>query len=345
VGVVGEATEEAAALVEAYRAMLTDEVLAAADPVQGRDVFARVCQQCHVLFGVGGQVGPEITGSNRRDLEYLLMTILDPNAVIGKDYQATNVHLHDGRVLTGLVTGETANSFSLVSENDTVVVATSDIELRRLSEVSTMPEGLLTALSDEQAADLVAYLQSERQVPLPATPERLAGFFDGASLAGWSGDPAVWSLEAGEIVGRTDGLQHNSFLVSQLELGDFRFTCEVLLVHDRGNSGIQFRSTVDSSGDVSGYQADIGPGWWGKLYEEHGRGLLWERSGETHVQAGRWNRYEIIAEGHHLATFLNGEPCVDLEDPDGVLRGVFALQVHSGGPTEVRFRGFELELR
>ncbi len=344
VGTVRDADEDAAALVEAYTALLTPAVLDAADPVAGRAVFTRVCAQCHTFFGEGGDVGPELTGSNRRDLDYLLTTVLDPDAVVGLDYQASVVTLSDGRVLTGLVREETEGSFLLVSENDRVVVRTADVAERRLSQVSTMPQGLLTALPDEEVADLVAYLRSDRQVPRRATPELAASFFDGATLAGWSGDPAVWSVEDGELVGRTDGLAHNSFLASDLELGDFRLTFEVRLVDDRGNSGVQFRSTVDGSGDVSGYQADIGPGWWGKLYEEHGRGLLWETSGEQHVAKDGWNRYVVEAVGHRVRTWINDQPCVDLEDPDGALRGVVALQVHSGGPTEVRFRAFEVEL-
>jgi hypothetical protein len=95
---------------------------------------------------------------------------------------------------------------------------------------------------------------------------------------------------------------------------------------------------------VSGYQADIGPGWWGKLYEEHGRGLLVDVSAEEHLRRGDWNDYEILAIGGRLRLRLNGVTCVDLEDPQGARSGILALQLHSGGPTEVRFRGFELEL-
>ena len=95
---------------------------------------------------------------------------------------------------------------------------------------------------------------------------------------------------------------------------------------------------------VKGYQADIGPGWWGKLYEEHGRELLWQRSGEQHVTRGDWNKYEIHAEDSRLRTWINGNLCVDLQDNEGARRGVFALQIHSGGPTEVRFRRFEFEV-
>jgi hypothetical protein len=153
----------------------------------------------------------------------------------------------------------------------------------------------------------------------------------------------VWSVEDGALVGRTQGLARNAFLRSEYELGDFRLSLQVRLARDEGNSGIQFRSRELDGGDVAGYQADIGPGWWGKLYEEHGRGLMVER-GATRVQLDGWNRYVIECRGSRIRTWLNDEPCVDLDDPTGARRGIVALQVHSGGPTEVRFRGLELEL-
>ena len=77
----------------------------------------------------------------------------------------------------------------------------------------------------------------------------------------------------------------------------FRLRFEVKLKDDAGNSGIQFRSRELQHGEVQGYQADAGPGWWGKLYEEHGRGLMWERGGEDVIEKGGWNEYEILALG------------------------------------------------
>ena len=84
---------------------------------------------------------------------------------------------------------------------------------------------------------------------------------------------------------------------------------------------VQFRSQPMEHGEAKGCQADIGPGWWGKLYEENGRALLWERSGEQHVKPGEWNDYEIVASGSKIKTFINGQPCVDLDDPSGAKRG------------------------
>ncbi len=95
---------------------------------------------------------------------------------------------------------------------------------------------------------------------------------------------------------------------------------------------------------MQGYQADAGPGWWGKLYEENGRELLWDKSAEEFLKPGDWNHYEIRAEGSHVQTWLNGHPCADLYDPNGKRRGMFGLQIHSGEPMEVRFRNLKLEM-
>ena len=176
-----------------------------------------------------------------------------------------------------------------------------------------------------------------------ATSENASTFFNGVDLTGWSGTDGLWSVENGELVGRTEGLKRNEWIVSDLSVDDFRLTVEVKLVDNAGNSGIQFRSKAHD-GEVTGYQADIGKGWWGKLYEEHGRGLLWDKSGEQHVKLGDWNKYEIIAEGSHIRTFINGNLCVDLDDPKGAERGIIAFQLHSGGKTEVRYRNMKLEV-
>jgi hypothetical protein len=95
---------------------------------------------------------------------------------------------------------------------------------------------------------------------------------------------------------------------------------------------------------MRGYQADIGIGWWGKLYEEHARGLLESKSGESLIRPGEWNTYEIVMRGDRIQTSLNGKMIVDRTDPQAAKRGVVGLQVHSGGPMHVRFRNLRLTL-
>ncbi|MCC6409977.1 MAG: DUF5329 family protein [Planctomycetes bacterium] len=346
-GLVRDTPEEKKKRIEELKGLISSEKLASASKPRGREVFSRTCQQCHTLFGTGGTLAPDLTGSNRADLDYLLSNVVDPSAVVGKEYQATIVELATGQILTGIVKKNDADGVVLATENDVLHLAHDEIETLRLTENSTMPEGLLDPLSPDEVVDLVAYLASPGQTRILATPANAKLFFDGATLAHWTGDTNVWSVVDGELVGKTAGLDHNAFLLSDFELGDFKLALEVRLVNDEGNSGVQFRTEPlgeNGGGEVKGYQADIGPGWWGKLYEEGGRALLWEKSGEEHVVKDGWNRYEIEARGHHVKTWLNGKPCVDLEDPAGALSGIVALQVHSGGATEVRFRKFELEV-
>jgi hypothetical protein len=207
-----------------------------------------------------------------------------------------------------------------------------------------MPEGLLQALSNGEVRDLVAYLKSPGQVPMAATPENALAFFNGKDLAGWDGNTNLWSVQSGEIVGKSPGLKNNEFLKNSLLLADFRLVLKVKLTPNKENSGIQFRSEVEPSGSVKGYQADAGAGWWGKLYEEQGRALLWDKSGEAHVKPEDWNTYEIVAVGTKIRTALNGKPCVDLDDPKGMKQGIIAFQLHAGGPIEVRFKDLQLEL-
>ncbi|MBX3434645.1 MAG: DUF1080 domain-containing protein [Pirellulales bacterium] len=329
--------------IQRYRDLVTSAPPDAADPILGRAVFTRTCQACHVLYGVGAAIGPDLTGSNRSNLDYLLDNIVDPGALISKEYQTTVVLTDGGRVLSGVVSAEDDHSLTLKSATETITIPKDEIDDRSLSELSLMPENQLQQFTDEEIVSLIAYLRGRSQAPLLASADGAPPLFNGQDLSGWHGDEAVWFVEDGEIVGRaTSGLARNSFLVSDLAADDFELTMEVKLVDDAGNSGVQFRSRETGDGDVAGYQADVGPGWWGKLYEEHGRELLWDKPGEAHVRRGEWNKYVIRAEGARIRTWINDRPCVDLDDPAGRRRGVFALQVHSGGPTEVRFRRLAL---
>jgi putative heme-binding domain-containing protein len=307
-------------------------------------VFTKTCQQCHTLFGTGGKVGPELTGSNRANLDYVLANVLDSSALIGKDYQATVIATEDGRVLTGLVRNENYVSLTLLTANEQIVLPKNEIAERELSTKSMMPDDLWAQLSEHEVRSLVTYLAHPTQTPVLATADTATLLFNGRDLTGWQGDTKLWSVENGELVGRTPGLDHNEWIKSDLLVGDFKLSVEVKLVDNKGNSGIQFRSEALSNGEVKGYQADIGAGWWGKLYEEHGRALLWKKSGEKHVKPGDWNTYEVEAVGSKIRTSINGQPCVELDDPDGAQRGILALQLHSGGATEVRYRNFRVEV-
>jgi putative membrane-bound dehydrogenase-like protein len=345
-GQVRSTPADKAALIDTYRKLLASQPSEPPNASLGRAVFGKTCQQCHTLYGVGNTIGPNLTGANRSDPEYLLSNIVDPSAVIAKEYQATVVTTTDGRVITGIVSAENDKSVTLRTATDTIIVPKQEIDERTLSPVSMMPEDQLKQFSPHEILSLFAYLRGKEQVPMLATKENAASFFNGKDLTGWRGEPDLWSVENGEIVGRTKGLSHNTFLLSDMSAKDFKLSLDLTLVDDVGNSGVQFRTEpLDGFNEVRGYQADVGPGWWGKLYEENGRGVLWDKSGEPFLKKGDWNHYEIEAIGSHVRTWLNGKPCADYEDPAGKREGVFALQLHAGGPTEVRFKNLKLEVK
>ena len=141
----------------------------------GRAVYAKTCAQCHTLFGEGGKVGPELTGSNRADLDYVLANVLDPDALIGKDYLAHVVATADGRTLTGIIKAEDKDAITLVTANETLVLPLSTVEDRKASEKSMMPDDLWGPLSEREIRSLIAYLASPSQVPLPAADPKEAG--------------------------------------------------------------------------------------------------------------------------------------------------------------------------
>ncbi len=345
-GIVRTSPAEKAKLIEDYKRLIgtSETLILRPDLEHGRAIFARTCQQCHTLFATGGKVGPDITGSQRANLDYLLSNVIDPSAVMAKEYQPTVVRTLDGRTVTGILKEETAAAITLVTQNETIVLSKADIDERKVSDKSMMPDDLLKPLAAHEVRSLVAYLGAGGQTPLLATPETAAGFFNGKDLAGWVGDEHLWSVQNGEIVGKTPGLAKNEFLISELSCSDFRLELEVKLVDDKGNSGVQIRSKPIENGLMLGYQCDIGPGWWGKLYEEHGRALLESKGGEEFVKKGDWNSYVIIAVGSRVQTWLNGQKCVDRDDPEAARRGVIGLQLHSGGATEVRYKNLKLTL-
>jgi len=274
-----------------------------------------------------------------------LQNIVDPNAVIPNDYKAWTLETTDDRSISGILKQQDEKAVTLVTANETVVVPRAEIKSLRESELSMMPEGLLQACNDQEVRDLIYYLRSPGQAPLPATGETAASFFNGKDLAGWDGDMSLWKVENGEIVGRTaTGLKHNEFLKNPVMLEDFRLVLKVKLVPNKENSGVQFRSERFGEYEMKGCQADIGEGWWGKLYEENGRALLWDKPGDPYVNADDWNTYEIVAVGGKIRTAINGHLCVDINDPKVARRGITGLQMHAGGPLEVRFKDLKLEL-
>ena len=159
-GPIDELSADQEARLAKYREELTPEALKRADFGHGREVFRRTCQACHKLHGTGGAIGPDLTGANRGNREYLLGNILTPRAVIQDAYRMQLVLTDDGRTYSGILAGETEDQLRLhvVGQDEPVIIPKSTIESREVAPISMMPEGLLKNLTDAEVADLFAYL-------------------------------------------------------------------------------------------------------------------------------------------------------------------------------------------
>ena len=123
--------------------------------------------KCHRLYGEGGKIGPDITGSNRANLDYILHNVLDPSAAISKDYQMSTVITVNGRVATGIVQERNASRVVVQTANEKLTIAAEDVDEITLSSVSMMPEGQLDKMTGEEIRDLVMYLRTKTQVDYP----------------------------------------------------------------------------------------------------------------------------------------------------------------------------------
>jgi len=165
-GVARESADDQLKDIARFKKLLADKGYG--DAGKGRAVFSKTCQQCHTLFGEGGKVGPDITGSNRADVDYILQNVIDPNAVIPNDYRTSNIETKDDRSITGIVTKQDANAVTVITANETLIIPRAELKSLAQTELSMMPEGLLQAISENDARDLLAYLRAPAQVPMAA---------------------------------------------------------------------------------------------------------------------------------------------------------------------------------
>ena len=160
-------SEDKAKLITKYQKLLTPERLSKADPHRGRLIFQTSCSVCHKLYETGGVIGPDLTGSNRADLNYILLNMIDPSADIPDAYKLVTITSKSGEILTGTLSAEDDQKVTLNLVGQNQIVLKSDIASRDVSPYSMMPEGLLPTLQDEQVLDLVKYLQTTKEVELP----------------------------------------------------------------------------------------------------------------------------------------------------------------------------------
>ena len=166
-GEVRETTGEKRELIRGLKETLTPETLAAADKGNGRKLFEKNCQNCHRLYGKGGRVGPDLTGANRDNIDYLLSNIVDPSGVVDKDYRMTILMLDDSRVINGMITDETDRMIAIHTATEALKLDKKTVDRRKVTNKSPMPEGMLDNMSQQAIRDLVSYLQHPTQVPLP----------------------------------------------------------------------------------------------------------------------------------------------------------------------------------
>ena len=185
----------------------------------------------------------------------------------------------------------------------------------------------------------------------PTQPQRVA-IFDGKTFTGWEGDPAIFRIQDGAIVGGTleRRIARNEFLCTTKTYGDFELRLKFKLLGGEGaNAGIQFRTKrIPNHHEVSGYQADMGTGYWGALYDESRRNKILKAPDQEKMKSviklDDWNDYVIRAEGRRIQLWVNGVQTVDYveEDPKIETTGVSCLQIHGGPPSEAWYKDITL---
>ena len=166
-GAARPTADDKRAQIDRLRIILAGGKIAAGDASQGRALFEKHCSGCHILYGQGKQIGPDLTGSDRGNLNYLLENIVDPSASVGAEFRTSAILLSSSQAISGVVVGKTDHALTVQTPTDKVTIDLDDVEEMVEQPLSLMPDGLLTPLTDEQIGDLFAYLQSKSQVELP----------------------------------------------------------------------------------------------------------------------------------------------------------------------------------
>ncbi len=191
--------------------------------------------------------------------------------------------------------------------------------------------------------------------PSPSSGDKDAdsrSLFDGRTFDGWEGNMDMFRIEDGAIVaGRLDEpIPNNEFLCTLSDYDDFELRLEFrLLGGEAANAGVQFHSQrVPDHHEVIGYQADMGDGWWGALYDEYRRNRILAPADSAAVKEalnrGEWNEYVIRAEGRRIRLAINGYETVDYTEPEEDIpqTGKICVQIHSGPPSEAWYRDISI---
>lgn len=150
--------------VNSLQELLTEARVAKATPTHGRQIFEKTCSACHKLYGKGGTLGPDLTGSQRSNLNYLLGNIVDPSAEVAEKFQMSIIVLEDGRSVSGVIQRENDETLVIQTPNETLTLLQDDIIARKNSKLSMMPERQLDKMSEQEILDLFAFLMSKGPV-------------------------------------------------------------------------------------------------------------------------------------------------------------------------------------
>ncbi len=176
--------------------------------------------------------------------------------------------------------------------------------------------------------------------------------FDGKTFDGWEGSMTMFYIEDGAVVAGTleAAIPHNYFLCTKKVYGDFELRLKFKLLGKGANAGIQIRSKrIPNHHEVSGYQADLGDGWWGSLYDESRRNQVLAKADEARLgevlHRDDWNDYTIRCQGKRIQLWINGQQTVDYTEPDDKIeqRGVIGLQIHGGGPGQAWYKDVRIK--
>jgi hypothetical protein len=171
-------------------------------------------------------------------------------------------------------------------------------------------------------------------------------------LDGWEGNLEIFRIQDGAIVGGTleKRIAHNEFLCTTDEYGDFELRLKFKVIGKGANAGVQFRSRrIPDHHEVRGYQADLGDGWWGSLYDESRRNKILVAADKSVIGSvlkhDDWNDYTIRCQGPRIQLWLNGTPTVDYTEPDAKIEqnGLIGLQIHGGPPSEAWYKDIRIK--
>jgi putative heme-binding domain-containing protein len=344
-GAVNAPNEDKQKLIAKYREFVTTDLVLRADAQHGRALFAQTCAACHTLFGTGGKIGPELPGSFE-DLEYLLLNILDPNAIIGKDYQQTFVKTKDGQIVAGIIAEDTERAISLKTLGGGIVtVQRADVASTEISPLSMMPEGLLTPLHEPDVRDLFLYLRQKQQVPMLVTEANANDFFNGSDLHNWIADTGKthaesWRAENGEITGHGNASAPVA-LTSEMVAGDYRLSAQVRIRGEKAAAEIVLCGERDASG-FHGITLSFGGPSALALVDYRAAMDAAVKAGSRALGDEQWHSLEIVRKDGKLTVSVDGKAEFQTEDPRHRRRVSPAFHLLGEG-AELRVKALKIE--